>query len=99
MQEPKHILAVILGKYMPVELRALESARLGDIGIDALDLPMILLDIEDVFAIRLEPAGATQGPVTVGDLLALVAEGLAAKATPRQRAKPRKKSNWMSTVA
>lgn len=99
MQEPKHILAAILGKYMPVELRALESARLGDIGIDALDLPMILLDIEDAFAISAEPPGGIGGPVTVGDLVALVAAGLEEKRKPRQRTVPRKKSNWVSTVA
>lgn len=100
MNAQQQILAAILGKYAQVEIHAIDAATsLAGLGIDMLDIPLILLDIEDAFAIPAEIAGDDE-PATFGDLLAVVAAGLEAKRAPRpQVQRPRKKGGWMSTVS
>jgi hypothetical protein len=65
---------------------------LSELGIDDLDVPMICLDIEDLYGVQIS------GGDTLVDLTARVIAGLAAKAQPRTR-QVRRKSSWMSTAA
>ena len=100
MTAQQKTLAAILAKYAGHEILALEAGTtLARLGIDVLDIPVILLDIEDAFSVRAEAVG-DDDPATVGDLLAVITAGLAAKAAPRAHVqRPRKKGGWMSTVA
>ena len=69
---------------------------LADLAIDELDLPMICLDVEDVFDVQIGHGDELKELATVDDLVARVASCLAAKALPRVRI-PRRKGNWLST--
>jgi acyl carrier protein len=89
----------ILQKYMcdtaaPVG----NSTTLRELEIDMLDLPMILLDAEEVFDVTIRCGDELDDPVTVGGLIACVAARLEAKAS--QSLRPlRPKRNWMSVGA
>lgn len=75
------------------------ETTLAALDLDALDMPMILLDIEDAFGIDLRIGDGFDGLATVADLAALVTDAIRARQQPRQRLVPRKKSSWMSTTA
>ncbi len=72
-----------------------EATALADLGIDSLDLPIICLDLEDVYGVEIV---LEDQPDSVGDLIARVVAGLAAKSVPLRRV-PRRRSGWMSTAA
>ena len=92
-------IAAVLLNYMRDPAVSLKPETVPvDVGIDALDLPMILLDLEDACDVRIGNEADIDEPVTVGGLLAVVETALAAKNAPKVRA-PKKKSNWMSTSA
>ena len=96
MQDITSRLIAILRHYMrDPAMRVDASTVLDEIGIDALDLPMICLDLEDAYGLQIV---LEDDPETVGDLAARVVAGLAAKALPRQL-RPRRKSSWASTTA
>jgi acyl carrier protein len=73
--------------------------RFSDLGIDRVDLPMIVLDIEDVFAIQIRYDEELDGFASVGDLVTCVRSHLEAKAARQRVAAPRPKRPWMSTQA
>lgn len=101
MQDPTARIVAILTQYMrdlgePIAV----WTRFADLGIDRLDLPMILLDIEDAFVIQIRYAEEMDGFASVGDLIACVRAHLAAKGTrARPASAPRSKRPWMSTAA
>jgi acyl carrier protein len=72
---------------------------LSDLEIDLLDLPMIILDVEDAFDIQIRYDEEIEGFTTVGDLVACVTSHLDAKAERPRRAAPRSKRPWMATDA
>jgi acyl carrier protein len=92
-------LITILRKYMrDPTARVLVSTPLSELGIDDLDVPMICLDIEDLYGVHIVATDALGDIETLGHLTAGVIAALAAKARPRAR-KLRRKSSWMSTGA
>ena len=99
MQDLSAQLLAILARYVGrSRVPIAETTRLVDIGIDCLDIPMILLDAEDRFGVTINGAVAAAELTTAGDLIALTRDAIAAK--HRKGSKPtRKKSNWMSTSA
>ncbi len=100
MHDPAPRIIAILAQYMrdPGDPVAMGSP-LSDLEIDQLDLPMIILDVEDVFAIQIPYDEEIEGFTTVGELVARVRSHLEAKAARPLMAAPRKKKPWMSTVA
>jgi acyl carrier protein len=72
--------------------------KLSDLEIDLLDLPMIILDIEDLFDIHVRYDDRVEGIATLDDLVACVASHIEVKASPCPRL-PRAKRAWMSTGA
>jgi acyl carrier protein len=89
----------ILGKYMrdpaaPVE----DVTTLRELEIDQLDLPMIFLDVEDVFDVQVGYGDEIDDFPTVLSLVARVADRLEEKARPRTQVR-RPKRSWMSTGA
>ena len=100
MPEPTPRLIAILELYMrdagnPVS----NCTSLSDLEIDLLDLPMIVLDIEDAFDVQIRYDEEIEGFTTVGDLVACVTVHLEAKAAGPRRSTPRSKRPWMSTGA
>src|SRR5688500_18048107 len=92
-------LVAILRKYMrDPAVRVVGSMALSELDIDLFDLPLIYLDVEDVFDVHVGPGDELEEPATVDDLVARVASCLAARALPRVRI-PRRKGSWMSTGA
>jgi hypothetical protein len=93
MQDIASRLIAILRRYMRDPAVSVDAGTaLQDIGIDALDLPMICLDLEDAYGLQIL---LEDDPETVGELAARFVAGLAAKSTPRPL-RPRRKSGWMS---
>ncbi len=74
-----------------------ETTPLSTLGIDDLDIPMILLDVEDRLGLPIDTAVAAGEISTAGDLITHVRHAVAQARSPRRL--PRKKSNWMSTNA
>lgn len=100
MQETTAKLITILAGYGQFREVGIDGASsLAELGIDALDLPMILLDIEDTFDVHLALGSDFEELATVADLEALVEAGIRGRHEQGRRATPRKKSNWMSTSA
>jgi acyl carrier protein len=99
MSDPTSQVTAILRKYMRDPNTVVAAAlTLTALEIDLLDLPLIYLDIEDAFDIDVGQGDGLEQPATVGQLIARVAERLAARAAPRPRL-PRRKSTWLSTGA
>jgi hypothetical protein len=89
----------ILGQYMRDLGHPIAGwTRLADLGIDRLDVPLIVLDIEDALGIQIRYAEEMDGFATVGDLVDCVRSHLASKGTRRPTA-PRSKRPWMSKAA
>jgi acyl carrier protein len=92
-----HIIA-ILPKYMRDPSACVErTTALSDLEIDDLDLPMLVLDIEDIFSIEIQYDDEIEGITTVQSL----ADFLAARVAPaRPRSSvPRSTRGWLSTGA
>jgi len=92
----------ILRGYMRDPATAIdEGTTLVALEIDRLDLPMVVLDIEDAFDIHLGYDEDIEECVTVADLVAnLRARREAKLAEDRNRASaPRVKRTWLSTDA
>lgn len=97
---PKTIL--ILRTYMRDPATRVDAATtLAALEIDRLDLPMVVLDIEDAFDIHLGYDEDIEDCVTVGDLVSNLGARREAKlAEHRNRASvPRVKRTWLSTDA
>lgn len=101
MQDPTARVISILMQYMRDLGEPVATwTRFGDLGIDRMDLPMIVLDLEDVFAIQIRYGEELDGLACVGDLVACVSAHLEAQASrPRTPLAPRSKRPWMSTAA
>ncbi len=99
MHDLKSGLIVVLRKYMRDPATPIgDCTALDELGIDELDLPMICLDVEDLYSVQIEAGDALGDIETLGDLVARVVSCLAAKTQPRMRY-PRRRQGWMSTGA
>ena len=99
MQDPTMRVTAILSQYMRDLGHPISAwTRLADLGIDRLDVPLIVLDIEDALGIQIRYAEEMDGFATVGDLVDCVRAHLASKGARRPSA-PRAKKPWMSTIA
>jgi acyl carrier protein len=102
MQELTPRLVTILQKYMrDPTARVVGATTFSDLEIDLLDLPMILLDVEDDFDVQIPYDDETEAFATVNALVVCVASHLEAKALqpyPRSSV-PRSTRSWMSTGA
>lgn len=102
MQDPAPGIISVLLKYMNAPAARVEtSTQLSDLDIDRLDLPMIVLDIEDAFDVHIRHDTEIEDCVTVRDLVVCVAACLDAKAQElhRRASIPRTKRTWLSTEA
>jgi acyl carrier protein len=102
MPELTPTIVAILKKYMRDPSTWVDSrTRLSELWIDQLDLPMIFLDVEDIFDVQIDYHDGIKSMTTVGNLVDCLASALAAKALQShlRRSNPRKKGNWMSTGA
>lgn len=102
MQELTSKIIAILQKYMSSPTAHIGAhTKLSELEIDLLDLPMIFLDVEDVFDVQIDYHDEIEDLATIGCLVARVESGLKAKAMRphMRRSVPRKRGNWMSTGA
>jgi acyl carrier protein len=100
MQDPTARIATILAQYTHDLGHPIASwTRFSDLGIGCLDLPMIVLDIEDAFGIQIRYAEEMDGFTSVGDLVVCVTAHLESKGTRVHSSAPRSKRPWMSTAA
>jgi len=102
MPDLKPRIAALLKKYMrDPSARMAGSITLVELEIDFLDLPMIVLDIEDAFDLHFRDDDEIDGAITVDRLAARVAAHLEAKALrpSRRTTVPPSKGGWMSTGA
>jgi acyl carrier protein len=99
MQDLMPRIIPLLKKYMRDQATWVRSSTaLSELGIDRLDLPIIFLDIEDLFGVQVHYLDGAEELTTVGSLVARIVSSLEANAKPRAP-RPRRKSNWMSTEA
>lgn len=91
----------ILRKYMREPSASVTNkTALRALDIDELDLPMILLDIEDTYDVEVPRADATSDSLTIGRLIRSVAKSIEAKKIARaQPVMRRAKRSWVSTGA
>lgn len=77
------------------------TTALAALEIDGLDLPMIVLDIEDAFDIHVPYDDDIADCVTVADLVALVMSRIEARLARHRilAATPRIRRSWVSTEA
>lgn len=89
----------ILQKYIAAPSAPLDPAiTLTALEIDCLDMPMIFLDIEDVFDVQVACEDEADKSLTVGGLIGCVSASLDAKREAASRPVVRRpKRNWMST--
>jgi acyl carrier protein len=102
MQDVTPRLIAILQKYMSNPVARVGSrTTLSELEIDRLDLPMIFLDVEDVFGVQIDSNDQIEDLATIGCLVSCVASALEAKTLqPALRTSvPRKRGTWMSTGA
>jgi len=100
MQDPTSRITTILTQYTRDLGYPIASwTRFSDLGIDRLDLPMIVLDIEDSFAIQIRYDEEMDGFASVGDLIACVMAHLETKSVRPRVSAPRSKRPWMSKAA
>jgi hypothetical protein len=99
MQDLTPKIMAILRKYMTnFAGHVADTTTFGELEIDELDLPMIYLDIEEIFDVTIRCNDEIGDPITIGGIVARVTTGLEAKASPAPRA-PRPKRSWVSTGA
>jgi acyl carrier protein len=102
MQELTPRIITILQKYMSnPTARVGRRTMLSELEIDRLDLPMIFLDVEDVFDVQIDYHDEIEDLATIGCLVSCVASGVEAKASQphSRRSVPRRSGTWMSTGA
>jgi acyl carrier protein len=102
MQELTPTIISILQKYIGNPTARVGSrTTLGELEIDRLDLPMIFLDVEDIFEVQIDYHDEIEGMATIGCLVSCVESGVEAKALQphSRRPVPRRRGNWMSTGA
>ena len=101
MSNPTETIITIIQRYRRAAPLSIGSTTtLRELDIDRLDLPMVLLDIEDAFDIEFQPHSDRESFETVRDLSVFVAARLADKAArPRTRVVTRTSGGWMSTGA
>ena len=101
MQDPTARITSILSQYSrDLGFPIASWTRFSELGIDRLDLPMIVLDIEDAFGIQIRYSEEMDGFASVGDLVTCVRAHVAAKgARARSPSAPRSKRPWMSKAA
>jgi acyl carrier protein len=77
------------------------ATRLGALEIDRLDLPMVILDIEDACNIHIGFDDEIEDVATVGDFVHCISLRVAAKTSSLRQlaATPRIKRSWLSTSA
>lgn len=77
------------------------SSSFADLGIDRLDLPMIVVDIEDSLDIHVRFDDEVEAVSSVGQLVACVEARVEAQAAwvRHRAATPRVKQSWISTTA
>lgn len=101
MIDPTQTIVKILFQHVPAHAAPIVgSTPLVDLGIDLLDLPMVILDLEDAFHICIRYDEYIQVE-TVRQLAACVVSNVQ-KSTREARklaATPRVKRSWTSTVA
>ena len=99
MQDPTARITAILSQYTrDLGFPVASWTRFSELGIDRLDLPLIVLDIEDAFAIQIRYDEEMDGFTSVGDLIACVRAHLQTKRA-RSPSAPRSKRPWMSKAA
>ena len=100
MQDPTAKITAILTQYTrDLGFPVASWTRFSDLGIDRLDLPLIVLDIEDAFAIQIRYDEEMDGFTSVGDLIACVQGAPARPSAARSPSAPRSKRPWMSSAA
>lgn len=101
MQEPTSRITTIVKKYVRDPSTPIRNVTtLRELEIDLLDLPMICLDIEDIFDVQIRHDEEIEVCATVGSLISCVASHLEAKTLqPLLRTNSRPKRTWMSTGA
>jgi acyl carrier protein len=100
MQDPTARIIAILKQYArDLGYPVAGWTRFSELGIDRLDLPLIVLDIEDACAIQIGYDQELDGFASVGDLIACVKAHLAARSTRVRSSAPRSKRPWMSKAA
>ena len=99
MPDVQATINTILRAYVRDPSSPIESlAPLNDLGIDQLDLQMISLDIEDGFGVQILFDEEIEDMATVHSLVGTV-EALIDMKAKLPPARPRIKSNWLSTGA
>jgi acyl carrier protein len=102
VQELTPRIITILRKYMSNSTARVGSrTRLSELEIDRLDLPMIFLDVEEVFDVQFDFQDEIEDLATIRCIVSCMASGLEAKALQQHslRSLPRIRGNWMSTGA
>jgi acyl carrier protein len=91
----------LLKQYISDPMAAVGSCTtFSDLEVDLLDLPMIILDVEDAFDLHISCDDEVENLSTVGDLVACVTSRLDAKASVRSRiSMPRTRRPWTCTSA
>jgi acyl carrier protein len=101
MFDPTQAIVKVLFKHTPAQRGAIVgSTKLSDLGIDLLDLPMLVLDLEDAFQICIRYDAYAQVE-TVRDLAACVLGTMqqSVREVRQMAATPRVRRSWTSTVA
>lgn len=101
MVDPTQAIVKILFQHTSAPLVSIVgSTQLCDLGIDLLDLPMVILDLEDAFQICIRYDEYAQVE-TVRELAACVLSNVqrSVHEVRRLAATPRTKRSWTSTVA
>ena len=100
MSDPTQKIIAILEQYGRNSRDPIASSTaLGGLEIDVLDLPMIVLDVEDAFDIHIRYGEEVEGFATVGDLVTCVASHLEAKASRPHPSTVRTRRPWTCTHA
>lgn len=101
MIDPTQAIVKILFQHTAERLTPIVgSTQLGDLGIDLLDLPLVVLDLEDAFQICIRYDEYSQVE-TVRELAACVLSIMQKSVSEvrQMTATPRTKRSWTSTVA
>ena len=102
MQHLTPKVVAVLAKYMRDRTVSVSrSTTLRELDIDLLDLPMIFLDLEDAFDVRMGPDDEIGGSSTIRTLVSRITAELKEEAVnPRRRSTvPPSTGSWMSTGA
>ena len=102
MHELTPRIIAILARYTRVPAAVISSAMtFRELEIDRLDLPMIVLDIEDACNVHIRYDDEIEAIASVGDLVACTATRISAHASQLQQraAAPRVRRSWVSTEA